>query len=88
MISGADFDAFAAREIAPRFPDGYTILHGDGHWREKEHDYSEPSRILLIIHPVTPEAEARIEQLRVIYCRQFRQTSVLRMDQPASKVLF
>jgi len=88
FITDADFDSFIEHEITPRFPDGFTVLRGDGHWREGAKEYREPSRILWIIHNDQPELDARIEQIRSAYCQQFHQTSVLRMDQPAAKILY
>lgn len=49
-VSEADFAAFAAREITPRFPDGLTIIDARGQYRDagRERLIREPSKLVLI----------------------------------------
>ena len=42
----------------------------------------EPSRVLVIFHPRTREADKKIDDLSRAYARQFAQDAVLRADVP------
>ena len=33
-VSGRDWDAFVAREVSPRFPEGFSVIDGAGFWRD------------------------------------------------------
>jgi hypothetical protein len=72
---------FLATEITPRFPDGLTVLDGYGQWRNRSRGVDrERSRLVLIWYEPDAASEARIEAIRAAYTKQFRQSSVLRVD--------
>lgn len=75
-VSPEEWQAFVDREVVPRFPGGFTILPARGQWRGGWED----SRILLLLHDPTPQADRSIEQIRQSYKRQFDQQSVLRAE--------
>lgn len=79
-VSGAAWRRFVAREIAPRFPDGFTLLEARGEWRGRRGGIRETSHILIVWHGVTPHQQDKFEVLRSIYKQRFRQQSVLRID--------
>ncbi len=74
---------FLARIVTPRFPEGLTVLEGDGQWRGPRGLRTERSRVLIIYYKPTTESEAAIEAIREAYKRHFSQTSVLRSDSVA-----
>lgn len=85
---GARVDASAWRdfvetEILPRFPDGFTIMDAEGSWRSAAtgRAVSEPSRVLLVLHPDTADSHGRLDAIAAAYRARFRQESVLRLDQ-------
>ena len=87
-VSGAEWSAFVEREIAPRFPDGFTIIEASGHWRDASgRTYSEPSRVLLLVSPRGVGADERLDALMDAYKQRFRQECVLEVRSPA-RVLF
>ncbi|MFT3787598.1 MAG: DUF3574 domain-containing protein [Tepidisphaeraceae bacterium] len=84
-ITDAAFQKFVDAEVAPRFPDGFTILDAQGEWREGSKAYREPSRVLIVLHDGSPDASAKLEAIRTAYKAQFRQSAVLRIDDSISR---
>lgn len=76
-ITDAEFQHFAHTEIAPRFPDGFTLLDATGYWREGTTPKSERSRILVLLHPNTPITQTSLQEIARAYNRQFEQQAVL-----------
>ena len=81
--SAADWHRFLATVVTPRFPDGLTVLDGRGQWRERGHLSREVTRVLVIFYTPDATSEARIEAIRDLYERRFKQRSVLRADSTA-----
>ena len=80
-VTDAEWDAFVAKEVTPRFPDGLTILSGYGQWRNAAQAIvREASRVLIILYGPAPDAEAKIEAIRGAYKLAFQQESVMRID--------
>jgi hypothetical protein len=74
---------FLDQEITPRFPDGLTVLTGDGQFRNAAGTIiRERSFVLILLYPVETRraSSAKIEQIRVAYKESFQQESVLRVD--------
>lgn len=78
-VSEADFAAFAAREITPRFPDGLTIIDARGQYRDagRERLIREPSKLVLITFRSDPQKRAALGEIAEAYKTAFRQQSVL-----------
>lgn len=80
-ISDADFQGFVDREVTPRFPDGLTLFSAAGQWRGEDGIVvREGSKMLVLLHPGTPDADRELDQIREAYKAQFEQESVLRVD--------
>jgi hypothetical protein len=82
-VSDAEWRQFLDREITPCFPDGLTVVTGDGQFRNADGAIiQERSIILILLYPVEVrrESSARIEYIREAYKRAFQQESVLRVD--------
>jgi hypothetical protein len=79
-VGEAEWQSFLDSEVAPRFPDGLTVLTGFGQWRSGQGVRKEGTRVLLIWAPRRPENDARIEAIRDNYKARFEQESVLRVD--------
>ena len=77
---------FLADVVTPRFPDGLTVLGGQGQWRARGRITREGTRILVVFYAPSATSEARIEAIRSLYKRRFRQQSVLRADSTACVV--
>ena len=67
--------------MRPRFPAWFTVLTGDGQWRNADgRIFREPSRVLLVWHVPEPSTEAAIAAIRAAYKQRFGQDSVMRVD--------
>lgn len=79
------WDDFLAKEVTPRFPSGLTVFEARGQWRNKSGEIHRiPTRVLVILHPGSPETNRALEEIRTRFREQFRHESVLRADSPAS----
>lgn len=83
LVSADAFGTFVAAEIAPRFPDGFTILNAQGHWREADGDLVTEESRLLILFTTTPAQARAIDEICHAYRDQFGQEAVLRATSPA-----
>jgi len=80
-VTDADWATFVTTEITPRFPGGFTVLDGTGHWRGDEGGTTEReySKVLEVLSP-EPERAQAAEKLAAIaqaYRVRFRQQAVL-----------
>jgi len=77
-ISAADFNAFTDAVITPLFPDGLTVFHADGQWREPNGTVTrEKSAVVELIYHDSAENRAHIAAIIDQYKRRFHQQSVL-----------
>ena len=84
MVSERDWQTFVAGEIAPRFPEGFSVLDGAGFWRDQatQRTISEKSKVVVRMHADAAAADAAIGAIIAAYKTQFRQDAVLRVDRP------
>ncbi|MGW7531955.1 DUF3574 domain-containing protein [Amycolatopsis sp. NPDC054798] len=84
-VSEKEFADFSAKDITPRFPDGFTQLEGTGQWRSGTGTVvREHSIVLVVLYPPTNQhANDDLEQIRTDYKHLFDQESVLRTDSTA-----
>ncbi|HEX6622385.1 MAG TPA: DUF3574 domain-containing protein [Pyrinomonadaceae bacterium] len=85
-VTEAEFREFLDRVITPSFPDGLTLLTGDGQFccDANNEIIKEKSFILVLLYPLRQRRESseKIERIREEYKTAFRQQSVLRVDAP------
>lgn len=84
-VSPEEFKAFLDVVVTPCFPDGLTLLTGQGQFRESDgRIVQESSFVLVLLYPLDTrkESHARIEAIRALYKEHFLQQSVLRVDDP------
>ncbi len=85
VVTDEEFFAFLDQEITPRFPDGLTLLKGDGQFRgESGVIVKEDSFVLILLYPLEDfrDSNRKINTIRRLYRMQFQQESVLRVDDP------
>lgn len=83
-IADWEWRAFLADEVTPRFPDGLTVLAGQGQWRSADKRLvREAMRMVVILYAPGEDSNARIEAIRTAYKTRFGQDSVLRVDSGA-----
>jgi uncharacterized protein DUF3574 len=84
-VTEEEFRAFVDAEVTPRFPDGLTVIKGDGQFRgEDDVLVKEQSFVLILLYPPDDFASSTraIDSIRELYKEQFDQESVLRVDDP------
>lgn len=81
-ITEAQFQGFLDSVVTPLFPDGLTVLDGNGQFRSSPTApvEKEKTKVLVLLYPFSAQASANVEQIRTSYKQQFQQQSVLRTD--------
>ena len=79
-ISEDAWREFLADTVTPRFPDGLTVLSGNGQWRDPSGTVlREGSKLLVIYAPPGADGRSAIDEISEEYERRFNQESVLRV---------
>lgn len=82
-VSAWQWADFVAKELTTRFPDGLTVIDGQGQWRDADgYILAEPSKIVIIIAPAGEPTRERIAAATAAYKQRFRQKSVLVVTRP------
>lgn len=85
-LGESGWSGFVDEVVTPLFPDGLTIFEATGQWLSDRFD-SPPkldTRVIVILHPASEEAERRIERIREAFLEMTGQQSVLRVSQGAT----
>ncbi len=81
MIPADEFQRFIDQEVTPRFPEGSTLLGGDGQYRNTHGAIlRENAKVLILLYPHGADHNRKIEAARAAYVHAFAQESVLRVD--------
>lgn len=80
-VDEAAFQDFVAREIAPRFPSGMTILDAEGRWASQGQVVAEASKLVILAQVGAIDRQA-LSDIRVAYQRRFSQEAVLQLVGP------
>ncbi len=68
---------FVARELTPRFPDGLTVIDGQGQWRGPLGSIvHEPSKIVIVLGADAALLRERVAAAAAAYKQRFKQDSV------------
>ncbi len=79
-VSEQEWATFLAEVVTPRFPDGLTVLRGEGQWRGANGAVvREPSFVMEIDHPPSAALDAALDEIAAEYKRRFRQEAVMRV---------
>lgn len=84
-VTEEEFRAFIDAEVTPRFPDGLTVLKGDGQFKGSDGVIvKEQSFVLILLYPLEgrKESSKRVDLIRQLYMQQHQQQSVLRVEDP------
>ncbi|HEV2784163.1 MAG TPA: DUF3574 domain-containing protein [Actinophytocola sp.] len=81
-VTEQEFQQFVDVEVTKRFPDGLTLLSGQGQFQGGNGVViKERSKLLILLYPLTDRAaDGEIEEIRRAYKDRFEQESVLRVD--------
>ena len=78
VLNETEWRRFVEETVAPRFPAGFTELHGHGHWRDARGTRSEEAtRIVEIAHDDSAAMRTRIRAIATDYRVRFGQEAVL-----------
>jgi hypothetical protein len=77
-VSEAEWAEFAAREITPRFPDGFSVFDVRGQWLNPRTRAigREDSKMVRVVVPGGGDLGARVEAVSLAYRRRFHQEAV------------
>jgi hypothetical protein len=77
-VSDAAWQAFVDGVVTPNFPDGFTVLDAQGHWRNPQTGeiVREPTKLVIIGAPRAAPLRARIDTVTSTYKQRFAQQSV------------
>jgi hypothetical protein len=86
-VSEAEWSAFLADTITPRFPNGLTVLDGRGQWLDPSGNLQrEPVKVLIGVSGATQDEGLRLlDEISEEFETRFNQDSVFRVI-PAGKV--
>lgn len=80
QVSEAQWAAFLAEVITPRFPAGLTVWRSEGQWRDKAGKiWREPGFVLELLDPGDAASDRAVAEIIAEYKRRFAQDSVLLM---------
>ena len=80
-----DFDLmdFVDEEVSPHFFGGYTMIRATGAWldMDEQKTITEPSAVLVVMHPVSEETYLALEDIGKAYMERFNQPVILMASQ-------
>ena len=77
-VTDSEWEAFLRDEITPRFPNGFTVMEGEGRWRGAEGTIvRERTRMVVLIQPDTRGIRFAVSEIVSRYKTMFQQESVL-----------
>lgn len=87
-VSEQAWARFLAEIVTPRFPDGLTVLNAHGQSLRRgaaqpEDVLAGTTKLLIIVHPNTAEAQVAIGEIKAGYSERFHQISAFHVDFPA-----
>lgn len=78
VVTEAQWRAFVAESLTPRFPAGFTELQAQGHWRDDRGTViEEDTRIVEVVHDGAQLTRERVRAVATDYRHRFAQQSVL-----------
>jgi hypothetical protein len=85
-VTEAQWNTFVAEVITPRFPDGFTVWRGSGHWKGDDGAaVSEQTCVLEVVHGVDPTTDTKLDEIARAYRERFNQDAVMRIRTPAEQ---
>jgi hypothetical protein len=82
-VSEAEWSAFLAEVVTPRFPDGLSVLDVEGQVREPSGAIvRERTKLLVVVVFDAPAHRGRIGEIVADYSRRFGQHGVFRTERP------
>jgi hypothetical protein len=88
-VSDAQWNAFVTEVIMPRFPDGFTVWRGSGHWKGDDGaSVSEDASVLEVVHARDAATNAKLAEIAQAYRQRFNQEAVMGVRTPVEQTLW
>jgi len=82
-VSEAEWAAFLAESVTPRFPDGLSVLNVEGQHRDPAgRIIRERTKLLVVVVFDAPAHQAKVSEIVEAYNRRFGQHGVFRAEYP------
>ncbi len=79
-VTDPEWNSFLNSVVTPRFPEGLTVWDAKGQWRSKNGRVGkEKTKVLLLIHPDSSQADQAIQEIIDAYKKKFDQESVMKV---------
>ena len=79
-VTPQEWAGFVSEEIAPRFPQGFSLLEAQGQWRNADGSVAhEQTHVLQLVHPDDAASAQAVTQIAERYKSRFEQEAVLRV---------
>ena len=83
-VTPQEWTGFVNAEIAPRFPQGFSLLEAQGQWRNADGSTAhEQTHVLQLVHPADAQSDHAVAEIADRYKTQFQQEAVLRLRSAA-----
>jgi hypothetical protein len=83
-VTQQEWDRFVQQQIAPRLPQGFSLLEAQGQWRNADGSIAhESSHVLQVAHAADPRSARALGEIVDRYKAQFEQEAVLRLSTAA-----
>ena len=84
-VTDEEWKRFLDDSVTPLFADGLTVVAASGQWKNSGGDIiHERTRILVLVHPKSAEADGKVDRIVNAYRQRFQQESVMRLTAPTS----
>jgi hypothetical protein len=79
LVSEAQWGAFLAEVVTPRFPEGFTVWVAEGQWRDRSNRavVREPTFVLELVHARAGHPDPDLQAIVAAYKARYAQQSVL-----------
>ena len=82
-VTEAQWNSFVAEVIVPRFPEGFTLWRGSGHWKGDDGvPVSEQTCVLEVYDHPDPAVNAKLAEIARTYRQRFNQDAVVLVRTP------
>jgi hypothetical protein len=80
VVDAQAWEKFVTGVVVPRFPEGLTVIEASGHSNGPGN--LNPTRILVVVHPNSDEAQNRLREIKAEYRKRFAGIGLFHTDQP------
>ncbi|HWY24780.1 MAG TPA: DUF3574 domain-containing protein [Nevskia sp.] len=83
-VTAQEWTDFVHDEIAPRFPQGFSLLEAQGQWRNADGSVAhEHTHVLQLVHPDDAASARAVREIAERYKTRFDQEAVLQVGSAA-----